>query len=71
MLLYDITIILESSESITNYGVEFIVATFNKTTRQAIHIVVVYKPPSLLLTTFLSTLEKLISNSSTICPTII
>jgi hypothetical protein len=48
MLLYDITIILESSESITNYGVEFTVATFNKTTRQAIHIIVVYKPPCLL-----------------------
>jgi hypothetical protein len=71
MLLYDITIILDSSESTTNYGAEFIVATFNKTTRQAIHIIAIYKPPSLLLTTFLSTLQKLISKSSTICPIII
>jgi hypothetical protein len=71
MLLYDITIILDSSESIINYGAEFIVATFHKTTRQAIHIIAVYKLPSSLLMTFLSTLQKLISKSSTICPIII
>jgi hypothetical protein len=71
MILYDRTIIFDSSESITHFGAKFIVATFNKNTHRAIHIIVVYKPPSLSLTTFCSTFQKLISNSSTICPTII
>jgi hypothetical protein len=68
MLLYDKTIILES---IINSRVEFIVATFNKNKHWAIHIVAIYKPPFLSLLTFLSTIQKLISNYSTICHTII
>jgi hypothetical protein len=71
MLLYDITIIFHSSKLITNCRAKFIVATFNENTHQAIHIIAIYKPPFLSLTTFLSTIEKLVSNSSTICPTII
>jgi hypothetical protein len=52
MLLYDRTIIFDSSESITNYGAKFIYATFNKNNHWTIHIIGVYKPPSLSLTTF-------------------
>jgi hypothetical protein len=68
MLLYDKTIILES---ITNSRVVCIVATFNKNNHRAIHIIAIYKAPFLSLMTFLSTIQKLISNSSTICHTII
>ncbi len=53
MLLYDRIIILDSNESITSFRVEFIIATFNKNICRTIHIIVVYKPPSLSLTTFL------------------
>jgi hypothetical protein len=68
ILLYDKTILLKS---ITNSRAEFIVATFNKNNHRAIHIIAIYKPPFLSLMTFLSTIQKLISNSSTICHTII
>jgi len=68
MLLYDKTITLES---ITNSRAKFIVATFDQNNHQEIHIIAIYKPPFLSLMTFLSTIQKLISNSSTICHTII
>jgi hypothetical protein len=53
MLLYDKTITLDSNESITSFRAKFIVATFNKNIFHVIHIIIVYKPPSLSLTTFL------------------
>ncbi len=60
MLLYDRTIIFDSSGSITNFGTKFIVATFKQNSRRTIHIIAIYKPPFLLLTTFLFTFQKLI-----------
>jgi hypothetical protein len=52
-------------------GSKFITASFNIDTHLTIHIIAIYKPPFLSLMTFLSTIQKLISNSSTICHTII
>jgi hypothetical protein len=53
MLLYDRIIIFDSSKSITILRAKFIVAIFNKNICRGIHIIVVYKTPSLPLTTFL------------------
>jgi hypothetical protein len=53
LLLYDTPITLDSSESITSFKVKFIVATFNKNICRVIHIIIVYNPSSLSLTTFL------------------
>jgi hypothetical protein len=53
MLLYDIPITLDSSESITSFRAKFIVATFNKNICQVIHIIIIYELSSLSLTSFL------------------
>jgi exonuclease III len=68
MLLYDKNIVLNSCEFVTMSRSKFIVASFNTNTHQTIHIIVIYKPPSLSLTIFLSTLQELISKSPTNCP---
>jgi hypothetical protein len=54
------TMLLYSSESITNSGIGFIVTSFNKNICQTVHIIAVYKPPSLSLTTFLHPLKTYI-----------
>jgi hypothetical protein len=71
MLLYDRNIVLASCEFVTMSKLELIYASFNINTCQAVHIIVVYKPPSLSLTIFLSTLQELISKSPTICPIVV
>jgi hypothetical protein len=71
MLLYDRSIVLDSCETVIMSGLKFIVASFNTSTRRIVHIIVVYKPPSLSLTIFLSTLQELISKSPTICPIVV
>ncbi len=70
MLLYDRNIVFDSCEFVTMYGLELIVSSFNTNTCQTIHIIVVYKPPSLSLTIF-STLQELILKSPTICPIVV
>jgi len=70
MLLYDRNIVFDSCEFVTMFGLEFIVASFNTNTRRIVHIIVVYKPPSLSLT-ICSTLQELISKSPTICPIVV
>jgi hypothetical protein len=52
MLLYDISIVLDSCESVIMSRWKFIVASFNTDTCRAIHIIAVYKPPYLSLTIF-------------------
>jgi hypothetical protein len=71
MLLYDRSIVLDSCEYVKMSRSKFIVASFNINIHRAIHIIVVYKPPSLSLTIFLSTLQELISKSPTICPIVV
>ncbi len=53
MILYNRNIVFDSCKFVTMFGLEFIVASFNTNTRRTIHIIVVYKPPSLSLTIFL------------------
>ncbi len=69
--MYDRSIVLDSCEFVTMCRSKFIVASFNTNTRRAVHIIVVYKPPSLSLTFFLSTLQELISKSPTICSIVV
>jgi exonuclease III len=52
MLLYGRFIVLDSCEFVTMFRLEFIVASFNTSTCQTIHIILVYNPPSLSLTFF-------------------
>jgi hypothetical protein len=71
MLLYDKNIVLDSCESVTMYGLEFIVTSFNTNTFLVVHIIAIYKPPSLSLIILSSTLQELISKSPTICPIVV
>jgi exonuclease III len=71
MLLYDRNIVLDSCECVIMSRSKFLATSFNTNTCRAIHIIAIYKPPSLSLTIFLSTLRKLISKSSTICPIVV
>ncbi len=71
MLLYDRSIVLDSCEFVTMYGLEFIATSFNTNTRQIVHIIAIYKSPSLSLTNVLSTLQDLISKSPIICPIVV
>ncbi len=52
MLLYDRNIVLDSCEYVIMSRSEFIVVSFNTNIHQTIHIIAVYKPPSLFLTIF-------------------
>ncbi len=71
MLLYARSIAFDSCEFVTMSRSGFIVASFNTNTHWVVHKIAIYKPPSLSLTIFLSTLQKLISKSPTICPIIV
>jgi exonuclease III len=71
MLLYDKNIVLDSCEFVTMSRSKFLATSFNTNTCRAIHIITIYKPPSLSLTNFLFTLQELISKSSTICPIVV
>ncbi len=71
MLLYDRSIVLDSCECVTMSRSKFLATSFNTNTCRAIHIIAIYKPPSLSLTIFLSTLQELISKSSIICPIVV
>ena len=44
--------------NIVTLGVEYIVATFNGNIKIAIHVIAIYKPPTLLLSTFIIHLRK-------------
>jgi hypothetical protein len=61
--MYDIHMHLDSSNTITNYGSKYIVATFNINTWKAIHIVYVYKINSCSISTFVNNLQTIIQQS--------
>jgi hypothetical protein len=71
MLLYDRSIVLDSCEFVIMSGLEFIVASFHTSIHQTIHVIAIYKPPSLSLTKKISTFQELISKSPTICPIVV
>lgn len=52
--LYNIT----SHEAFITLGAEHIVAIFNGNTKKGIHVIIVFKPPKLLLSTFVIRLQK-------------
>jgi hypothetical protein len=71
MMMYDIHIHLDSSNTIINDGSKYIVATFYINTQNAIHIVCVYKAHSCSVFTFLNKLQIIIQLSPKHCPIII
>jgi hypothetical protein len=62
---------LSSHETFTILGVEFIMATFNTNIRKVIYVIAIYKPSTLLFSTFINRLQKLLDLMPTYCPTII
>jgi hypothetical protein len=71
MIIYDKFTTLSSHETFTILGVEFIIAIFNTNIKKAIHIVTIYKPSILLLSTFINQLQKLLNLMPTYCVAII
>jgi hypothetical protein len=71
LMLYDKNMTLNSYEITTIDGSEYIMATFNSKTRNAIHVISVYKAHNCSITTFLKALQNLIQKSIARCPTII
>jgi len=71
MVIYDKFITLSSHEKYTMLGTEFITTTFNTNTWKAIHVIAIYKPSTLLFSTFIKQLQKLLGVMSTYCPIII
>jgi hypothetical protein len=71
MVIYDKFTTLSSHETFTILGIEFIIATFNANTRQAIHVIAIYKPSTLLFSTFINQLQKLLDVMPTYYPTVI
>jgi len=52
-------------------GVEFITTTFNTNTKKLIHVIAIYKSSTLLFSTFINQLQKLLDVMPTYCPTVI
>jgi hypothetical protein len=71
MIMYDNVITLSSHETFVDLGVEYIATTFNANTRKAIHIIAIYKPSTLLFSTFVLYLQKFLDLMPTFCHTII
>jgi len=71
MIIYDKFTTLSSHETFTILGMEFTTATFNTNTREAIHVITIYKPSILLFLTFINQFQTLLDVMPTYCPTII
>jgi hypothetical protein len=71
MVICDKFTTLSSHETYTILGVEFIISTFNANIRKAIHVITIYKPSTLLFSTFINQLQKLLDVMPTYYPTII
>jgi len=53
------------------WGTEFITTTFNTNTGKAIHVIAIYKPSTLLFSTFINQLQMLLDVMPTYCPIVI
>ena len=71
MIDYDYHTKLLFHETHSTLGAEFIVASFNTNTRKSIHIIALYRPSTLPVTTFLNHLRHFLSTIPTSCPTTI
>jgi endonuclease/exonuclease/phosphatase family metal-dependent hydrolase len=71
MVIHDKFITLSSHETFIVLGVKFITTTFNTNTRKAIHVIAIYKPSTLLFSTIINQLQKLLDVMPTYCPIVI
>jgi endonuclease/exonuclease/phosphatase family metal-dependent hydrolase len=71
MVIYDKFITLSSHEKFTILGAEFITTTFNTNTGKTTHVIAIYKPSTLLFSTFISQLQKLSDIMPTYFPIVI
>ncbi len=62
---------LSSHETFTILRIEFITTTFNTTTIKVVHVIAIYKPSTLLFSTFINQLQKRLDVMPTFCPTVI
>ncbi len=69
--MYDIHMHLDSFNTITNDGLEYIVATFNTNTWNAIYIVCVYRAHSCSISTLLNNIQTIMQQSCKHCLIII
>jgi hypothetical protein len=65
MILYDTNMFLWHTFSKTNSGVEFLIVFFFENTRQALHIIAIYKPPQMNTIFFISILENIVTKIPT------
>jgi len=71
MIIYDKFTTLSSHETFINLIIEFITNTFNTNTKKIIHVIAIYKPSTMLFSTFMNQLQKLLNLMLTYYPTII
>jgi hypothetical protein len=64
MMMYDTHVHLDSFNTITNDGLEYIVETFNIDTWKAIHNVFIYRAHSCSIFTFLNNFQTIIQHFS-------
>ncbi len=70
MMMYDIHMHLNSFNTITNDGLEYVETIFNINIQKEIHIVCVYKIHSCSVYTFLKNLQNIIQHYFKHCPII-
>jgi len=66
MIIYDKFTTLSSHETFINLKIEFITNT-----KKTIHVIAIYKPSTILFSTFINQLQKLLNLMLTYYPTII
>jgi endonuclease/exonuclease/phosphatase family metal-dependent hydrolase len=71
MIIYDKFTTLSSHETFIILRAEIITTTFNTNTKKTIHIIAIHKPSTLLVSTFINQLQKLLNLMSTYCPTVV
>ena len=71
MIVYDNHTKLFFHETHFTLGAEFIVASFDTNTRKSIHIIALYRPSTLPVTTFLNHLRHFLNKIPISCPTTI
>jgi hypothetical protein len=71
MIFYNTNMFLSHTFSKKNSSIRFLISLSNENTRQALYIIVIYKPPQMNAIFFISILENIITKIPTRCPSII
>jgi endonuclease/exonuclease/phosphatase family metal-dependent hydrolase len=71
MIIDDKFTTLSSHDKFTNLKIEFITITFSTNTKKTIHVIIMYKPSTMLVSIFMNQLQKLLNLMLTYYPTII